>query len=67
MNDAKYREVGNLPIGHSGSAYGLKSIMIWSPADGWGVVAMISGYASNRKKDIVKTLVNAIYEVGLKE
>ena len=67
MNDAKYREVGNLPVGHSGSAYGLKSIMIWSPSDGWGVVAMISGYASNRKRDIVKALVNAVYEAGIKE
>ena len=67
MNDAKYREVGNLPIGHSGSAQGLKSIMIWSPSDGWGVVAMISGYASNRKRDIVKALVNAVYEAGIKE
>jgi CubicO group peptidase (beta-lactamase class C family) len=67
INDERCKGEGRTPIGHSGSAYGLKSIMIWSPADGWGVVAMISGYASNRKKDIVKTLVNAIYEVGLKE
>lgn len=67
INDERYQGANNAPIGHSGSAYGLRSIMIWSPADGWGVVAMISGYASNRNKSIVKTLVNAIYEAGIKE
>lgn len=67
INDERYQGANNAPIGHSGSAYGLRSIMIWSPADGWGVVAMISGYVSNRNKSIVKTLVNAIYEAGIKE
>lgn len=67
INDERCKGEGRTPIGHSGSAYGLKSIMIWSPADGWGVVAMISGYSNNRKKDIVKSLVNAIYEAGIKE
>ena len=67
INDERYQGANNAPIGHSGSAQGLRSIMIWSPADGWGVVAMISGYASNRNKSIVKTLVNAIYEAGIKE
>ena len=66
INDERYNGAGKNPIGHSGSAQGLKSIMIWSPADGWGVVAMTNGYSSSRDKDIMKTLVNAIYETGIK-
>ena len=55
------------PVGHSGSAQGLKSIMIWSPADGWGIVAMTNGYTKIHNKDIMKTLTNAIYESCIKK
>ncbi len=67
LYDDKNKGAERRLIGHSGSAQGLKSIMIWSPAEGWGVVAMTSGYASSRDKDIMKTLVNAIYEACIKE
>ena len=67
IDDERYSGTGKNPIGHSGSAQGLKSIMIWSPADGWGIVAMTNGYSNSRDKDIMKTLVNAIYEACIKE
>ena len=67
INDEKYKGEGRNPIGHSGSAQGLKSIMIWSPADGWGIVAMTNGYSSSRNKNIMKTLTNAIYEACIKK
>ena len=54
-------------VGHSGSAQGLKSIMIWSPADGWGIIVMTNGYAANRDKNIMKAFVNAIYKACIKE
>ena len=67
INDEKYKDEGKNPIGHGGSAHGLKSIMIWSPADGWGIVAMTNGYSSSRNKNIMKTLTNAIYEACIKK
>jgi hypothetical protein len=40
--------------------------MIWSPADGWGIVAMVNGYTWNKDKDFLHTLVNAIYNAAVK-
>jgi len=65
INDGKYNTPGNYPIGHTGGAYGLRSIMIWSPADGWGIVAMTNGYTPVKGKDFLKTLTNAIYKACL--
>ena len=62
LNDEKYNTPGHYPIGHTGDAYGLRSIMIWSPEDHWGIVAMTNGYIYDPDKDILKTLANAIYE-----
>jgi CubicO group peptidase (beta-lactamase class C family) len=62
LDDAHYNTSGNYPVGHTGDAYGLRSLMMWSPADGWGIVAMTNGYVYNPEKDVVKTLANAIYK-----
>ncbi|MBE6310765.1 MAG: beta-lactamase family protein [Bacteroidales bacterium] len=67
INDEKYNTPGSYPIGHTGGAYGLNSIMIWSPADGWGIVAMTNGYTSVKGKSFLKTLANAIYNAYIKE
>lgn len=67
IDDEKYNTPGHYPVGHTGIAYGLKSIMIWSPADGWGIVAMTNGYTPVKDKNILKTLANAIYKAYIKE
>ena len=67
IDDERYKGVGNSPIGHTGSAYGLKSVMVWSPADGWGIVAMTNGFAANRDKNIQQAFVNAIYKACIKK
>ena len=66
VDDERYLQPGQHPVGHTGSAYGLRSIMIWSPADRWGIVAMISGYTWQKDKDLLHTLVNAIYRAGIR-
>lgn len=67
IDDEKYNVPGSYPVGHTGGAYGLNSIMIWSPADGWGIVAMTNGYTSVEGKSFLKTLTNAIYNSYIKE
>jgi CubicO group peptidase (beta-lactamase class C family) len=67
IDDEKYNVPGNYPIGHEGDAQGLRSIMIWSPADGWGIVAMTSGYTAVEGKGVIQTLANAIYNAYLKD
>lgn len=67
IDDERYNTPGNYPIGHTGGAYGLRSIMIWSPKDGWGIVAMTNGYTGVQGKNILKDLTNAIYEACIKE
>ena len=58
---------GKYPIGHTGVAYGLNSIMIWSPTDGWGIVAMTNGFTHVKGKDFRKSIANAIYKAYFKE
>ena len=60
IHDDKYNTPGNYLIGHTGDAYGLRSIMIWSPTDKWGIVAMTNGYKYD--PTFLQTLTNAIYE-----
>lgn len=67
IDDEKYNAPGHYPVGHTGGAYGLNSIMIWSPADGWGIVAMTNGFTSVKGKSFLKTLTNAIYNTYIKE
>jgi CubicO group peptidase (beta-lactamase class C family) len=66
IDDERYNQPGQYPIGHEGDAYGLLSIMIWSPADGWGIVAMTNGYTPIEGKDFRKTLANAIYNAAIR-
>lgn len=65
IDDEQYNQPGHYPVGHTGDAYGLRSVMIWSPADGWGIVAMTNGYVYNREKDIVKAMANSIYKAAI--
>ncbi len=67
IDDEKYNQPGSYPVGHTGGAYGLNSIMIWSPADGWGIVAMTNGYTSVEGKSFLKSITNAIYNSYIKE
>lgn len=67
MDDEKYNAPGHYPVGHTGGAYGLNSIMIWSPSDGWGIVAMTNGFTSVKDKSFLKSLVNAIYDACIME
>jgi hypothetical protein len=67
IDDEKYNTSGHYPIGHTGGAYGLNSIMIWSPADGWGIVAMTNGFTAVKGKVFLQSLTNAIYNACIKE
>lgn len=67
IDDPKYNVEGNYPVGHTGVAYGLNSIMIWSPADGWGIAAMSNGFDWGTDKSFVQSLANAIYNACIKE
>lgn len=67
VDDEKYNVPGNYLIGHTGGAYGLNSIMIWSPVDNWGIVAMTNGYTSVEGKSFLKSITKAIYNACLKE
>ena len=67
IDDERYNQPGQYPVGHEGDAYGLRSVMIWSPADGWGIVAMTNGYTHIEGKEFRQTIVNAIYEACIKE
>ena len=60
IDNPKYNTPGNYPIGHTGNAYGLRSIIIWSPVEGWGIAAMTNGYVYNPDMDIIKPLANGI-------
>jgi CubicO group peptidase (beta-lactamase class C family) len=60
VDNPKYNTPGNYPIGHTGDAYGLRSIIIWSPVEGWGIAAMTNGYVYNPDMDIIKPLANGI-------
>ena len=59
IDNPRYNTPGNYPIGHPGDAYGLRSIIIWSPADGWGIAAMTNGYTI-KDMDILQPLANGI-------
>jgi CubicO group peptidase (beta-lactamase class C family) len=67
IEDEKYNTPGNYLVGHTGNAYGLYSVMIWSPQDKWGIVAMTNGITHIKGKEFRQTIVNAIYEACIKE
>ena len=64
VDDPRYLQPGHYLVGHTGNAYGLRSVMIWSPQDRWGIVAMVSGYTWQKDEDVLHALVNAIYGVA---
>lgn len=66
IHDDKYNRHGHLLVGHTGDAYGLRSLMLWSPEDNWGIVAMTNGYTINPDLDIVEAMGNAIYDACLR-
>ena len=67
IEDEKYNTPGNYLVGHTGNAYGLYSVMIWSPQDKWGIVAMTNGITHIKGKEFRQTIVNAIYEACIKD
>lgn len=67
VDEEKYNVPGNYLIGHTGGAYGLNSIMIWSPADKWGIVAMTNGFTSVKGKSFLKSITQALYNTCVKE
>ena len=67
INDERYNQPGMYPVGHEGNAYGLYSIMIWSPEDKWGIVAMTNGITHIEGKEFRQTIANAIYEACIKD
>ena len=67
LDDPRYNIPGNYPVGHTGDAYGLRSIMIWSPADAWGIVAMTNGYTHKEGQEFIQVLANAIYNAAIRE
>ena len=64
--EEKYNVPGNYLIGHTGGAYGLNSIMIWSPSDNWGIVAMSNGFKSVEGKSFLKSITQAIYNACIR-
>lgn len=66
IHDDKYNRPGHLLVGHTGDAYGLRSLMLWSPEDNWGIVAMTNGYTINPNLDIVEAMGNAIYDAAIR-
>lgn len=67
VDEEKYNVPGNYLIGHTGGAYGLNSIMIWSPSDNWGIVAMTNGFTAVDGKSFLKSITQAIYNACVKE
>lgn len=62
-----YNVPGNYLIGHTGGAYGLNSIMIWSPSDNWGIVAITNGFTAVDGKSFLKSIIQSIYNACVKE
>lgn len=67
LDTDKYNEPGHYLIGHTGDAYGLYSIMIWSPEEDWGIVGMTNGVTHVEGKEFRQELANAIYKACIQE
>lgn len=65
VHDPKYQVPGTL-IGHSAGSYGLSGIMLWSPDDQWGVVAMATGLVPIEGKSFLQAIADAIYQARIK-
>ncbi len=66
-DDPKYNVPGNYLIGHSAGSYGLSGIMLWSPSDKWGIVAMATGLTPVEGKSFLQTTATKIYNACVKE
>lgn len=71
IDDPKYNveDLDKCLKGHTGSAYGLYSIMIFSPIDKWGIVVMTNGASHVYKNDqnmFIKRAVNTIYDAFIR-
>lgn len=71
IDDPKYNQedFSKCLKGHTGSAYGLYSIMIFSPIDKWGIVVMTNGASNVYKNDknmFTKRAVNALYDAFIR-
>ena len=67
LDDEKYNTPETYLVGHTGDAYGLYSIIIWSPSDKWGIVAMTNGVTQVEGKEFRQTIANAIYNAAIKK
>ena len=66
-DDPKYNVPGNYLIGHSAGSYGLSGIMLWSPSDKWGIVAMATGLTPVEGKSFLQATATKIYNACVKE
>ena len=60
---------GKIMKGHTGSAYGLYSIMFWQPKEKFGIVAITNGMdlvVDDGYNTVTKALVNILYEGFIK-
>ena len=66
-DDPKYNVPGNYLIGHSAGSYGLSGIMIWSPSDKWGIVAMATGLTAVPGRSFLQHITTEIYHACVEE
>ena len=66
-DDPKYNVPGNYLIGHSAGSYGLSGIMLWSPSDKWGIVAMATGLTPVGGKSFLQAIATSVYNACVKE
>jgi hypothetical protein len=55
--------------GHTGSAYGLYSIMFWQPKEKFGIVAITNGMnlvVDDGYNEVTKAVVNILYDGFIK-
>ena len=66
-DEPKYNVPGNYLIGHSAGSYGLSGIMIWSPSDKWGIVAMATGLTAVPGRSFLQHITTDIYHACIEE
>lgn len=64
--EPKYNVPGNYLIGHSAGSYGLSGIMLWSPSDKWGMVAMATGLVPVEGKSFLQAIASEVYDACVK-
>lgn len=66
-DEPKYNVPGNYLIGHSAGSYGLSGIMLWSPSDKWGMVAMATGLTPVPGKSFLQRIATDVYHACVEE